>query len=186
MRRLLFGMLAVGLGLTALGCAEDPVTVSDRIVIQLSGIKESDITSGVVEKSKNVTTESGNPYGAFLQNARTTLGHNPSRIEVLMAQITLSGDSRGVISLEDLFTGEVNVFLDADVGGTVPVGRVTNPTGMGPVDCAIVSTESSLAPIMDALLSGNFRVGVRGPTNRLPTDDFDARLDVRIGFGAFE
>ena len=186
MRTMILGMLAAGLGWAAPGCADDPVTVSDRIVIQLSGIKEGDITSGVVEKSKNVTTESGNPYGAFLQNARTTLGRNPSRIEVTMAQITLSGDSRGVMSLADLFTGEVNVFLDADVGGTVPVGRVTNPTGMGPVDCAIVSDESSLAPIMDALLSGVFRVGVRGPTNRLPTDDFDARLDVRIGFAAFE
>lgn len=168
------------------GCEEDPVGTTENIVIQLSGIKEGDIVSGVVEKSKNITTESGNPYGAFLQHVRTALGRNPSRIEVIRAEITLDDSSRGVISLADLFSGQVDVYLDADVGGTVPVARVTGPTGMGPVGCSIIATPDTLAPIMDALLSGNFRVGVRGATNRLPTDDFDARLDVRIGFAAYE
>lgn len=172
--------------LGAVSCDDDePVAETGTIVIQLSGIKQGDIHDGVVEKDKNVTTESGNPYGAFLQAARTALGHDPSRIEVTSVSITLGGDSRGVASFADLFSGETNVFLRADVGGTVYVARVTNPTGVGPVTCEVIADEAALAPIRDALLSGNFRVGVRGPTNRLPTDDFDARIDVQIGFAAY-
>mgnify|MGYP000684073182 CR=1 FL=1 len=164
---------------------EDPVARTDTIVIQLAGIKEGDIHDGVVEKDKNVTTEVGNPYGAFLDAARVALGRNPSRIEVTSVAITLGGDSRGVISFADLFVGETNVFLRADVGGTVYVARVTGPTGVGPVICEVIAGDSALAPIRDALLAGNFRVGIRGTTNRLPTDDFDARIDVRIGFAAY-
>ena len=115
-----------------------------------------------------------------------TLGREPSRIAVTMVQITLAGDSRGVASLADLFNGTVEVFLDADVGGTVPVARVSAPSGSGPIELEMVSDEASLAPILAALLATNFRVGIRGSTARTATDDFDARIDVRIGFAAFE
>ena len=179
-------LAVLAVGLSMIGCEEDPVGAEDRIVIQLSGIKESDIVSGTVQKSKNVTTETSNPYGAFMQDARQTLGREPSRIAVTMVQITLAGDSRGVASLADLFNGTVEVFLDADVGGTVPVARVSAPSGSGPIELEMVSDEASLAPILAALLATNFRVGIRGSTARTATDDFDARIDVRIGFAAFE
>ena len=180
------GLAVMAVGPLTIGCEEDPVGVEDRIVIQLSGIKESDINSGTVQKSKNVTTETSNPYGAFLQDARQTLGRDPSRIGVTMVQITLAGDSRGVASFGDLFNGTVEVFLDADVGGTVPVARVSAPGGSGPIDLELVSDEASLAPILAALLATNFRVGIRGATPRTGSDDFDARIDVRIGFAAYE
>jgi hypothetical protein len=169
------------------GCDDDdPVSSTGEIVIQLSGIKEGDIVSGVVEKSKNVTTESGNPYGAFLTDARAALGGDPGRIEVTSARITLAEGSRGIAAFEALFDGDVDVFLSADVGGTVPVARVHAPTGSGPVTCEVVAGSSDLAPILAALRSGSFRVGIRGHTPRLETDDFDARVDVRIGFAAYE
>jgi hypothetical protein len=176
-----------GLLFGAVSCEDDeePVAQTDTIVIQLAGIKEGDIHDGVVEKDKNVATEVGNPYGAFLQAARVALGRNPGRIAVTSVAITLGGDSRGVISFADLFVGETNVFLRADVGGTVYVARVTAPTGVGPLDCEVIAGDAALAPIRDALLSGNFRVGIRGTTNRLPPDDFAARVDVRIGFAAY-
>lgn len=181
-----FAIVLVALSAVALpACDDDPVASTGTIVIQLSGINEGDIRSGVVENSKNVTTETGNPYRIFLDEARTVLGRPPGRIRVTSASITIDGSSRGVASLADLFTGEVNVFLDANVGGTVPVARTTDPAGMGPVAFRIVAGDDDLAPIMTALLAGDFRVGVNGPTPRLPSDDFDARLDVRIGFSAY-
>lgn len=96
-----------------------------------------------------------------------------------------AGDSPGGMSFADLFVGETNIFLRADVGGTVYVARVTDPTGVGPVTCSVIAGESAPAPTRDALLSGNVRAGVRGTTNRLPTDDFDARIGVRVGFAAY-
>lgn len=175
--------------LPVLGCDEDePVARTGEIVIQLSGIREGDIVAGSVEEEKNVTTESGNPYGAFLQSAREALGHDPSRIEVTSASITLAGGSRGVATFEELFDGETHVFLRADVGGTpvtVHVARVVAPSGTGPVACEVIADRAALAPLDAALLSAGFRVGVRGPTPRLPTDSFDARIDVRIGFAAY-
>jgi hypothetical protein len=167
-------------------CAEDPVLATDLIVITLSDINENDITSGVVEERKNISTESGNPYGEFLREARRILGRDPGRIRVESVQITLDGSSRGVDGFQDLFPGEVNVFLDASAGGTVYVGRTSAPTGMGPVVLSVISSDDSLAPIMDALLGGSFHVGVQGATHRLEHDDFDAGINIRIGFGAYE
>ena len=178
--------LFVVLSLAGLAGCETPAASSDAIVIRLSGIKEDDVHDGVVEREKNVTTETSNPYAHFLADARAALGRDPSRIDVEAVSITLGGDTRGVVGFQELFSGETNVFLRDDAGGTVYVGRVASPSGVGPVECEVVSTEDSLAPILPALLSGTFRVGVRGPTARLATDDFDAKVEVSIRFAAFE
>jgi len=178
--------LLVVLSLAGLAGCESPAASSDTIVIRLSGIKEGDVADGVVEREKNVTTETSNPYARFLADARAALGRDPSRVEVDAVSITLGGDTRGVAGFQELFSGETNVFLRDDVGGTVYVGRVGAPSGVGPVECEVVATEESLAPILPALLSGAFRVGVRGPTNRLATDDFDAKVEVSIRFSALE
>jgi hypothetical protein len=174
------------LGLSAAGCDEDPVNATGRIVIELSGIKETDIVGGSVQKSKNVTTESGNPYGAFLHSARQTLGRDPSRIRVTATEMTLDPGTTGVASFAELFNGTVEVILEADVGGTVAVARVSAPTGTGPIAMGVIADDAALAPILAALLDGNFRVGIRGTTALTAADDFDARIDVGIGFAAYE
>lgn len=185
MQKALLGFLGGAALLAAAGC-ETAAATSDTIVIRLSGIKESDIRDGVVEREKNVTTETSNPYAAFLADARTALGADPSRIEVEAVSITLGGDSRGVVGFDELFAGQTNVFLRTDAGGTVYVGRVDRPTGVGPVSFEVIAGEDELAPILPDLLAGVFRVGVRGATARAATDDFDARIEVSIRFAAFE
>jgi hypothetical protein len=184
-KALTIGLMLAATGLLA-GCDEDPVNATGRIVIELSGISQGDIVDGSVSNAKNVSTESGNPYHAFLVQANSTLGGDPARIRVEAAEITLDPSSTGVASFADLFNASAEVFLDADVGGTVVVARVNAPTGTGPVALEVVSTDDTLAPIMDALLSGDFQVGVRGTTALTSADDFDARIDVGIGFGAYE
>jgi hypothetical protein len=170
---------------TVVGC-EEPAASSDTIVIRLSGIKEDDIRDGTVEEEKNVTTEVSNPYAQFLADSRAALGADPSRIEVETVAITLGGDSRGVLGFQELFTGTVDVFLRTDDGGTVYVGRVENPAGVGPVECEVAAGETELAPILPSLLAGSFRVGVRGATPRVATDDFDAKVEIAIRFASFE
>ncbi len=119
-------------------------------------------------------------------DARRVLGGDPSQIRVESVQITLDGSTSGIASLGELFDGDAQVFIDADLGGTVYVGTINRPTGTGPVSLEITSTDENLAPIVAALLSGDFRLGVRGTTLRTAADDIDARIDVRIGFGAYE
>jgi hypothetical protein len=172
--------------LTALAGCEEPAATSDTIVIRLSGIKEDDIREGVVEKEKNVTTEVSNPYAQFLADARAALGTDPTSVEVEAVTLTLAGDSRGVLGFEDVFSGEVNAFLRTDDGGTVYIGRVDRPTGVGPVECEIVADTDALAPILPSLLDGVFRVGVRGATDRVATDDFEAKIEVAVQFSAYE
>jgi len=185
MKNAIRGMVAlVALGAVA-GC-EEPAATSDTIVIRLSGIKEDDIVDGFVEQEKNVTTESSNPYAQFLDDAREALGVDPTRVEVEAASITLGGDSAGVAGFDQLFTGEVNVFLRTDDGGTVYIGRVTDPAGVGPVECDVIADDEALAPILPSLLDGGFRVGVRGATELTAADDFDARIEVSVRFAAFE
>jgi len=179
------GLILAAAGLLA-SCSDDPVATTDLIVIQLSGIKESDVVDGTVAKSKNISTEVANPYHAFLVEARRVLGRDPSTIRVESVQITLDGSTVGLSSFGELFNADARVFIDADVGGTVYVGTVNSPAGTGPVTLETTATEESLQPIFAALLSGDFRVGVRGTTLRTATDDFDARVDVRIGFAAYE
>ncbi|MDI7266505.1 MAG: hypothetical protein QME96_00750 [Myxococcota bacterium] len=184
-KRRLFPFLSVGL-LAALACDDDPVAETNVVVVTLGGIKENDIRSGVIEESKGISTQTGNPYNQFIQTARARLGGNPGRIDVTAVSFTLDADSRGVASFADLFTAQVDVFFDAgSAGGTVNVGRVNAPTGTGPVNCELVADEYELAPIQDALLGGNFRVGIRGMTNRLTTDNFEARINIRLGFAAY-
>ena len=183
-------LVGIGLILAATGvltsCEDDPGVTTDLIVIQLSGIKEGDIADGIVAKSKNISTEVANPYHSFLEEARRAFGGDPSRIRVDTIQITLDGSTAGISSFGELFNADAQVFLDADTGGTVYVGTVSFPTGTGPVTLEVTSTDDALQSISDALMSGDFRVGVRGTTLRTAADDFDARVDVRIGFSAYE
>ena len=167
------------------GC-ETPAATSDTIVIRLSGIKADDIRDGVVEAEKNVATELTNPYARFLADARAALGADPTSIEVEAVSITLGGDSRGVIGFQDLFAGEANVFIRTDDGGTVYIGRIDEPTGVGPLEAEISAGPDEFAPLMPELLQGTFRVGVRGATSRLATDDFDAKVEVAVRFAAYE
>lgn len=185
MKNTIRGILVV-LALGAVAGCEEPAATSDTIVIRLSGIKESDIVDGFVEREKNVTTESSNPYAQFLSDAREALGTEPPEVRVEAASLTLGGDSRNVAGFEELFTGEVNVFLRTDDGGTVYVARVTDPAGVGPVECEVIADDEALAPILPSLLDGGFRVGVRGATVRTATDNFEARIEVSIRFAAYE
>src|SRR5437868_6615054 len=63
------------------GCG-DPVSFSAPVGINLK-TKASDAKEGVVTSEKGITTETSNPYGAFINDARGKLdGQDPARIEI--------------------------------------------------------------------------------------------------------
>src|ERR1041384_3376172 len=110
-------------------CGSDPVSFSAPVGINLKA-KSGDVASTAISEDKAITTETGNPYGAFVSDATMKLGHEPTRIEIDHATLLLGAQSTNVTKLEDVFTGVVDVaFIMNDTGNTYDVGTVSNPTG---------------------------------------------------------
>src|SRR5438105_4095222 len=112
-------------------CGSDPVNYSQPVGIELKA-KSGDVNTAAVTESKEINTESGNPYGAFISTAETKLGGKaPSRIELSQLSLTLGGQSTGVSSLEQVVTGDVDVaFIVNNTNNTYDAGHVINPTGV--------------------------------------------------------
>ena len=170
-------------------CGSDPVSFSQPVGIELKA-KSGDVNNNAISELKDITTESGNPFGAFITAARAKLGnHDPSRIELPMLTLTLGAQSTGVTKLDDVFTGDVDVaFLMNTSSNTYDVGHVTNPAGVGPdsVDSTFVSTQLSAADYQ-LLLQGQFKVQVRGPAAAgFQSKGAEASIQATFTFDAFQ
>jgi hypothetical protein len=169
-------------------CGDAPVSYSDTVGINLKA--ESDkVNNMALADEKNINTESGNPYGAFVADANTKLGHDPGRIEIEKLTLMLGGASTGVTTLEQVYTGDVDVlFVLADTNNTYNVGRVTNPMGGGPV-AVTVSYESDAVSDVDypKVVAGGFKVVIRGTAaTDFSTKGAKADLQLSFTFAAFE
>src|SRR5258706_10931080 len=90
-------------------CGTDPVNYSAPVGIELHA-KSADVNMSVVTEQKDITTETGNPYGAFVNAAKAKLGgKDPSRIEIDSLTLTLGAQSTGVSKLDDVLTGDIDV-----------------------------------------------------------------------------
>ena len=179
----------VWLPLVLAACGTDPVQYSAPVGIELKA-KSSDVASNVVSEQKDITTESGNPYGAFVNTAMSKLsGHAPSRIEIDQLTLTLGAQSTGVATLDEVVTGDVDVaFLVNDSNNTYDAGHAMNPTGAGPVtmspsfDWAMVSPDDRTR-----MLNGSFKVSLRGSAAiGFQSKAADASLETTFTFTAFE
>lgn len=151
--------------LLALGaCSSDPVSYSAPVGIELDA-KSGDVNMSVVTEQKDITTESGNPYGAFINDAKAKLGGNdPSRIEIDSLTVTLGAQSTGVTTLDEVVTGDVDVAFLADASNnTYDAGHVINPTGVGPDDVdPNFDWTTVAAQDVPQMLNGSFKVVLRG------------------------
>jgi hypothetical protein len=150
-------------------CADDPdpVEVSEVVGIELKADADK-VVGATLTDEKNINTESGNPYGAFVSDATQQLGRAPGRIEVETVDI-LIGAGSDVTELNQIFDGEVEVlFVMNGSSDTIPVASVLidqTVQGGGPVALEPDYDWSTLSsPNFDDLVSGNFKVVYRGPT----------------------
>lgn len=172
--------LLSGVSLTT-GCGDDAVAYSETISTKLAGIKDGELTNGSASVDKNINTESGNPYADFLKTARSRLGgHDPSSVTPILITVRVDADSKKVASLEQVFTG-LEVFF-ANSQTTIPVARVTTATGTS-LSIPILSNVD-YEPIAASMLSGDFKVGVRGTTVSPAPTDFELKLTLDIRFRA--
>jgi hypothetical protein len=169
-------------------CGSDPVSFSTPVGINLKA-KSGDVSNSVISDDKAITTETGNPYGAFVNDAHTKLGRDPSRIEVDDLTLVLGAQSTGVTSLQEVYTSDVDVaFITNDTNNTYDVGHVMNPMGVGPVAVNVAFRSDTVAPADFArLLTGSFKVVIRGPAAvNFSTKGADVNLQLTFTFAAFE
>jgi hypothetical protein len=170
-------------------CGDDPVNYSAPVGIELK-VKSGEVSaSNALTPDKGITTESGNPYGAFVSEAENTLGGPPGSIVLEKVTIQLGAQSTNVTSLEQVMTGDVYVqFLTNDTNNTFVAGKWTNPTGLGPVegdsqfDWGAVGSQD-----VDKMLGGSFKVVLNAPaTADFSTKGAEASLQLTFTFSAFE
>src|SRR5690349_1218904 len=103
------GYLAfLGLVAVVAACGDDPVSYSSPVAINLKA--ESGAVNGTaLSNEKSIKDEAGNPYGAFVSEARAKIGHDPTLVEIDKLTLTLGGQSTGVTGLDEIFGGTVDV-----------------------------------------------------------------------------
>ena len=184
-------VLAFAALLPVAACGDDPVRFSEPVGINLKA-KSADTTGGVVSDEKGITTESGNPYGKFVSDARAALGGaDPARIELEGLTLTLGAGSTGVARLGEVFTGQVDVqFIMNDTDNVVPAGggMIAATADGGPLDLEATFTSDGVASVdWTKLLGGSFKVAIRGPAGAdFETKGADADLQLTLSFVAYE
>ena len=174
--------------LLLISCGSDPVSYSAPVGISLDA-KSTDVTAGQISVDKNITTESGNPYGAFTNAAVQKLGRDPSRIAVTSATLVLESSSTGVTILQQVFGGTATVSFQMNGSRAVhPVASVASPSGAGPLGMAVVFDSSGISSTDYAdLVGGNFKVVLSGPAAAgFGAVSATAKMDVTFTFVAYE
>jgi hypothetical protein len=169
-------------------CGSDPVSFSMPVGIALKATS-SDVSNSVLSDDKAITTESANPYGMFVSDARTRLGKDPSRIEIDKLTLILGAQSTRVVALDEIYAGDVDVaFIMNDTNATYDVGHATNPSGVGPVDVHVTFESAGMAAADFAkLLGGSFKVVLRGlAATQFAAKGAEADLQLTFTFAAFE
>jgi hypothetical protein len=191
MLRTIYCFLLPSLILHLAACGGDPISHSEPVGIELKA-ESGKVVGGVVTDEKNINTESGNPFGAFVSNARDALGKaDPGSIEITEVTMLLGGTSTGVASIGDIFDGRVDVQFELDTSNdTLQVAHATidSTTGAGPIPFDVDYDPATLSQAnFEQLLAGSFKVIYRGPVQ----PDFAARnakgdLQLTFTFEAFE
>lgn len=179
---------------TTLGCAcsdDDPVSHSAPIGLTLSAKSDDVQGDGTITDDKNITTESGNPWGKFVDDAEAELGGAPGSIELVELTLLLGADSDGVTELREIFDGTVDVQFELeDTGNFYSVASAN-------IDADTEGREVSFERLfdyeefdgaeVDALLAGSFKVLLGGPAAAGFADaNADADMQLTLVFEAFE
>jgi hypothetical protein len=175
--------LAGGCGDAGDANSANTVNFSGPVAINVDKFKDDEVRNESFDQNKSINTEQGNPYGAFLQQARTVLGRPPAAVLVDRVTLTLAADARGVTAFEQFFGGPLTVYF-SNSRTTVNVGTVAQPRGAGPVEVTITATRDTLAPLQTELTDGSFKVGIRVPAAASRPRTFDAKVSTVLYFRA--
>ena len=174
----------------ACGGDEEPVSVSAPIGINLKA-EAGDVDNNVITIDKNINTETGNPWGAFVADVDGQLGGPPGDIELQSLELLLATSSEGFSELQEVFDGTVDVQFEMnDTGNFFPAGSVAiNSTVEG--RSILLDPQFNFANVqasdLDKLLAGSFKVVLSGPAaSGFEAANGKAELQLTFTFTAFE
>lgn len=191
-RTLTLVAVAASTALVAAACGKkkqhDPVNYSAPVGITLN-VKSGDVVAGVIDENKNINTESGNPFGAFVNSAKAALGgHDPSSVALESLTLSITSNGTGVTSLAQLFTGPVTISFQMNGGtGLYPAATANNPTGTNAAFTEIFDSTDLPDADYAQFLGGQFKVLLHGSAaTAIQTTSFNVDLVSTFVFSAFQ
>lgn len=189
MRARSLAFVGAGLLFTAAGCRPDAVVEAIEINV---GLSDNDIDNqGVLASEKNISTEQGNPYGAFLGELKANFGDEEfDNVFIQLDAATLTLEANGDAAHDDfseVLSGKVDlVIVDETAGTETVIGSVTDPAG------AVIDAETF--EVNDAafddevfqatLRAGSFKVKMVGTAVDV-AGQFNVNVVVATSFSAF-
>lgn len=171
-------------------CGDDPVSHSEPVDLKLK-VTSGDVTGGALSVDKNVNTEAGNPYGAFVAAAQAALGGDPGRIDVTAATLTVAPTSTGATQMGQVFAGTTDVTLVMNSGNVrFPVAShaTVAADGAGPIGFTVGFDDAAVTPAeLAGLIGGQFKVELAGPAAAaFAAAGASVDLDLAITLAAYE
>lgn len=165
-----------------LASACKPEAVVDDVGINLN-VSDADLdANNILITEKNISTEQGNPYGAFLSTIREQLGDEPASIFLETATVSIVGGTQA--NLEEIYTGVITLTLVDDSAGTsTDIATFDTPTGAGPVELEVNADAFDDEAFQTTLNEGSFKVQLSGAATD-PAANIDADLEILLSFSA--
>ncbi len=167
------------------GCSDDDdgtVGHSGDIAIN-QNLSQGDVVAGALANEKNITTESGNPCGKFINDAETVLGRPPSSIRVDEVMIELTIGDVGITGLSSLWDGVVTVSFVTPLMA-VPVAEGPVDASTGPILLPVTAIPSDFDPVIDDIVACNYAVRVSGNAAAGLPGTFNATVAVTVNLSA--
>ena len=178
--------------LSIMACGgDDPVSVSAPIGINLKA-EEGDVKdNNVINVEKGISTESGNPWGAFMKDVDDQLGGPAGDIALEKVELSLAASSVGVTSLSEVFDGLIEIqFVMNDSGNFFTVASATVDADTTGRTIALDSSFDYLdyqGVDLDKLDSGSFKVVLGAPAEAgFMALKAKAELQITFSFAAYE
>lgn len=126
-------------------------------------------------------------FRALLAEAEEELGHPPTELELASASMEITGMPQGVRAWDYLFRDEVTLVLQSVSGfpldaGTVRIRERQPVTDVLEFDMRLTRADISADPLFQ---SGDFRVGISGPSDRQLTEMFSADIKLSLRFNTY-
>jgi hypothetical protein len=173
------------------GCEEEkePVT-SSEFIITVNSLNQSDINeNNVIEKDENISNNSGNPWGEFIDIAQAECISDPGGFQILGVSVQLVPKD-GIDRFEDFVSGKLSVDFINTQNSDMDAERVViasknNPSGIGPIDLENLASRSELSLLNDRLIGGDFHVGITADTHLNDNDSFAFDVIIRFQVRAY-